>query len=80
MQPKQTTQFKLFPNRPRDFCIKAQIHGQCNANCRFQHVRITNNKAKKALKELKPIIANPKKNSQFIFKITFVTHMFENFV
>jgi hypothetical protein len=54
-----TTQFKLFPNRSRDFCIKAQIHGQCNANCRFQHVRITDDEAKKALEELKPIIANP---------------------
>ena len=54
-----TSQIKLFPRRSRNLCIKAQIHGQCDKLCNYEHTRVSDEEAEVALKELKKVIDKP---------------------
>ena len=55
----RTRSNELFPSR-KQLCIRAQLWGQCNNRCSFEHIKLPQEEIDRVLTLLKPVITNPK--------------------
>jgi hypothetical protein len=55
----RTRSNELFPSR-KQLCLRAQLWGQCNNRCNFEHIKVQQDEIDRVLSLLKPVIDNPK--------------------